>query len=298
MSVVEKHQEMARREEAVTEQVLASFEHAPSARTRAVLQAAVRHLHACAREVRLTEQEWQQTLAFLTRCGQISDDRRHEFVLLSDVLGLSMLTIGMNAPQEPDATEGTVFGPFFAEGAHEVAFGGDIARGHSGEPCWVEGRVTSVTGEPVASAIIDVWESDDQGFYDVQYEDGRTAGRGRTRTDANGRYGFWSVRPVAYPIPHDGPVGELLRATDRGPMRPAHIHFMVTAPGFHTLTTHVFLSDSPHLDDDAVFGVKSSLIRDLVEHRPGRGPAERTLDGRWWELVFDIRLAPTPGEDS
>jgi hydroxyquinol 1,2-dioxygenase len=298
MTISESHQELAQREQALTDQVLASFDGAGSPRTRELLQSLVRHLHGFAREVRLTEAEWREAIAFLTRCGDITDDRRQEFILLSDVLGLSMLTVGINAPADPTATEATVFGPFFVDGAQEVPFGGDIAEGVKGEPCWVEGRVTGVDGAPVAGAVVEVWEADDDGFYDVQYDDGRTAGRAKTRTDAHGRYGFWSVKPAPYPIPDDGPVGELLQAAGRGPMRPAHIHFMVLARGFQTLITHVFVSGGPHLDDDAVFGVKQSLILDLGEHAGGSGPAGRELDGRWWELVFDIRLAPSTGERS
>lgn len=287
--------ELARREQDLTERVIASFDGAGSPRVQELLVALVRHLHAFAREVRLSEREWEQAIAFLTRTGHITDDRRQEFILLSDVLGLSMLTIGINAPRDPAATEPTVFGPFFVADAPEVPYGGDVAEGVSGQRCWLEGRVTSVDGAPIAGALVDVWEADDDGFYDVQYPDGRTAGRGRTRTDADGRYGLWSVRPAPYPIPDDGPVGDLLRAAGRSPMRPAHVHFMVNAPGYERLVTHVFVAGGPHLDDDAVFGVKESLIRQLIEHPPGPGPAGRTLDGRWWELVFDIRLPPRDG---
>jgi hydroxyquinol 1,2-dioxygenase len=295
MTTIDTGGELTRREEALTEQVLASFDGAASPRIQELLRALVRHLHGFARDVRLTEAEWQQAIAFLTRTGHITDDRRQEFILLSDVLGLSMLTVAINAPRDPGATESTVFGPFFVQDAPEVPFGGDIAQGVSGEPCWVEGQVTSVDGTPVAQAALEVWEADDDGFYDVQYPDGRTAGRARTTADADGRYGFWSVRPAPYPIPADGPVGDLLTAAGRGPMRPAHIHFMVSAPGFQTLVTHVFVAGSAHLDDDAVFGVKESLIRTLQEHPPGDGPAGRTLDSRWWELRFDIRLAGEEG---
>jgi hydroxyquinol 1,2-dioxygenase len=298
MSITETSQELAQREQALTAQVSASFDQAGSARTRQLLQSLVRHLHAFAREVRLTESEWREAIDFLTRCGHITDDRRQEFILLSDVLGLSMLTVAINAPQDPAATEATVFGPFFVEGAQEVPFGGDIAEGVKGEPCWVEGRVTGVDGQPVSGAVLEVWEADEDGFYDVQYDHGHTAGRAKTRTDADGRYGFWSVRPAAYPIPADGPVGDLLKAAGRGPMRPAHIHFMVSAPGFHTLITHAFPAGGPYLDDDAVFGVKESLVIDLAEHAAGRGPGGRELDGRWWQMVFDIRLVPTTGEIS
>jgi hydroxyquinol 1,2-dioxygenase len=291
MSVTDQQAELRRREAALTEQVLRSFGDTPSPRLRELLQGLVRHLHAYARDVRLTGAEWDYAIGFLTRTGQISDDKRQEFILLSDVLGLSMLTIGINAPSDPLATEPTVFGPFFVHDAPLIEYGGDAAQGATGEPCWVEGRVTDTAGHPLGGAAIEVWEADEDGFYDVQYTDGRTSGRARMVADEDGRYGFWSVKPAAYPIPGDGPVGELLDATGRSPMRPAHIHFMVAAPGHHTLVTHVFAAGGPHLDDDAVFGVKESLIEEFSEQAPGEGPAGRTLGGRWWKLVFDVRLA-------
>jgi hydroxyquinol 1,2-dioxygenase len=282
---------MTDREGQLTDEVLARLDDTPSPRLRDLLQGLVRHLHDYAREVRLTEEEWSAAVDFLTRTGQISDDRRQEFILLSDVLGLSMLTIEIGAPRDPAATEPTVFGPFFVRDAPFVQYGGDVAQGAVGEPCWVSGTVTDTRGAPIAGAEIEVWEADEDGFYDVQYDDGRTAGRARLCADEQGRYAFWSVKPAPYPIPHDGPVGELLGATQRSPMRPAHIHFMVSAPGRHTLVTHVFAHDSAHLADDAVFGVKPSLIREFTEMAAGPGPAGRMLDARWWRLEFDIALA-------
>jgi hydroxyquinol 1,2-dioxygenase len=291
MSRIDPKLELDRREAELTQLVLRSFDATPSPRLRELLQGLVRHLHAFARDLRLTEAEWEYAIDFLTRTGQISDEKRQEFVLLSDVLGLSMLTIGINAPSDPLATESTVFGPFFVHDAPLIEYGGDVAQGASGEPCWVEGRVTDTGGNPLGGAEIEVWEADEAGFYDVQYPDGRTSGRARMRANADGRYGFWSVKPAAYPIPGDGPVGELLDAAARSPMRPAHIHFMVFAPEHQRLVTHVFAAGGPHLDDDAVFGVKQSLIREFSEQPPGEGPAGRTLDGRWWKLVFDVQLA-------
>ena len=291
MSTTEKPPELEQRMELLTEQVVRSFDNTPSPRTRELLQTLVRYLHAYAREVHLTEEEWRTGIDFLTRAGHITDDKRQEFILLSDVLGLSMLTIAVNAPSDPDATEPTVFGPFFVRDAPEIEFGGDIAQGASGEPCWVEGQVTDVHGQPLGGAEIEVWEADDDGLYDVQYSDGRTAGRAHMTAGPDGRFGFWSVKPSPYPIPDDGPVGELLAAANRSPMRPAHIHFMVASPGYRTLVTHVFAAGGPHLDDDAVFGVKDSLIEEFREQPPGEGPSGRTLEGSWWKLAFDIRLA-------
>ncbi len=280
----------AQREQAVTDLVLASFDGAASQRFREVMQALVRALHGVARDVRLTSQEWEAAIGFLTRCGHITDDRRQEFILLSDVLGLSMLTVGINAAGDPRATESTVFGPFFTAGSPEVPLGGDLAGGAVGQPCWVEGRVTDLAGTPVGGARIEVWEADDEGLYDVQHADGRTAGRGHLRTDDEGRYAFWCVRPTPYPIPDDGPVGDLLKAAGRGPMRPAHVHLMVTAPGMRTLVTHVFAAGDPHLHDDAVFGVKPSLVVQLQEQPPGDGPGGRRLDEPWCRFAFDIVL--------
>lgn len=291
MSTTDSPSLIREREDQLTAEVLQSFDGASSARVCELLQGLVRHLHAYAREVRLTEAEWRFAIGFLTRTGHITDDRRQEFILLSDVLGLSMLTIAINAPSDPDATEPTVFGPFFVHDAPQIGYGEDIAQGAPGEPCWVEGQVIDTLGHPIRGTAIEVWEADEDGLYDVQYDDGRTAGRARLTVDADGRYGFWSVKPAAYPIPGDGPVGELLTATGRSPMRPAHIHFMVSAPGHRTLVTHVFLAGGAHLENDAVFGVKESLIEPFTEQPPGVGPAGRKLEGRWWKLVFNVRLA-------
>ncbi|GAA2522875.1 iron-containing alcohol dehydrogenase [Winogradskya humida] len=283
--------EAARREQYVTDQVLRSFADAPEPRFKEVMEALVRHSHAFVRDVRLTEAEWEAAIGFLTRSGHITDDRRQEFILLSDVLGLSMLTIAVNQPPEPGATEATVFGPFFVAGAPAVPYGGDLAQEANGQPCWVDGVVRGGDGRPVAGARIDVWEADEDGRYDVQYGDDRTAGRGHLLTDERGRYGFWCVTPTPYPIPHDGPVGDLLTAAGRGPMRAAHLHFMVTAAGFHRLVTHIFVRGDTYQDSDAVFGVKESLVVDFTEQEPDTpNPTGRELDGTWTRAQFDIVL--------
>jgi alcohol dehydrogenase class IV/protocatechuate 3,4-dioxygenase beta subunit len=279
-------------EAAVTAEVLATFDAAAAPRYREVMQSLVRHLHAFARDVRLTESQWQQGIDFLTRTGHITDDRRQEFILLSDVLGLSMLTVAINAPASAGATESTVVGPFFTDESPEVPLGGDITGEAKGRPCYVSGTVRGTGGEPVPGARIEVWESDEDGFYDVQYPDGRIGGRGWLRSAPDGEYRFWSVRPAPYPIPDDGPVGDLLAAAGRGPMRPAHLHFKVEAPGYRTLITHIFVAGDPYLDRDAVFGVKQSLITDFAEHPAGPGPDGRPLDGPWTSVEFDIVLAP------
>jgi hydroxyquinol 1,2-dioxygenase len=282
------------REEELTELVTASFRTTGDPRLRLLMEALVRHLHAFLREVRLTEEEWQAAIAFLTETGHRTDDRRQEFVLLSDVLGASMQTIAINNEAYRNATEATVFGPFFVAGSPEIEAGGDIAGGAAGEPCWVSGMVTDTGGKPVPGALIEVWEADADGFYDVQYGDDRTAARGHLFTDAAGGYRFWALTPTPYPIPHDGPVGQLLAATGRSPMRASHLHFMVSAAGYRTLVTHIFVRGDELLDRDAVFGVKESLVKDFERAAAGTpAPDGRDLGGRSWSRVrFDIVLAP------
>ena len=286
--------EQTERESELVERVVASFDATPDPRLAELMQALTRHLHAFVREVRLTEEEWQRAIEFLTAAGHITDDRRQEFILLSDVLGVSMQTITVNNQAYQNATEATVFGPFFVAGSPEIGLGGDIAAGASGEPCWVEGTVTDTSGKPVPYALIEVWEADQHGFYDVQYDDGRVAARGHLYSDAGGRYRFWAVAPTPYPIPHDGPVGRLLAAAGRSPMRASHLHFMVKAEGFRTLVTHIFVRGDEFLDRDAVFGVRDSLVLDFTPQPAGTpAPDGRDLGDRAWSRVrFDIVLAP------
>lgn len=280
---------------ALTEAVLASFAAAPSPRARHITASLVRHLHAFVEEVAPTEDEWFAGIDFLTRAGHITSGTRQEFVLLSDVLGVSMLVIGQNHSAHDGATESTVFGPFFVEGAPGFANGADLGAGAPGRPCLMRGRVLRTDGDPIAGATIDVWQADEHGLYDVQYEGlASPRGRGRLRTETDGRFWFWSVLPVAYPIPADGPAGDLLRAGGRDPMRPAHVHFRVTAPGCETLITHVFAAGDEHLDRDAVFGVKSSLIAPFPAHEPGTAPDGTTMDVPYHTLEYDLILAPSP----
>lgn len=278
----------------LTARVLASFEGTPSARLRELTTSLVRHLHAFVAEVRPTEEEWARAVDFVTRTGQISGDRRQEVILLSDVLGVSMQVIGINHAVSETATASTVFGPFFVAGSPAFTNGDDLSGGAPGEPCLVTGHIKSTTGTPLGGARIEVWQADETGRYDVQYDSLDTArGRGHLFADADGSYRFWTVRPVAYPIPSDGPVGELLRATDRPVMRPAHIHFMVTAPGHRTLTTHVFAAGDPHLGRDAVFGERDSLVTPFQRHEPGTAPDGRVLTRDWFSVGFDLLLDPS-----
>ncbi|MFC8181755.1 dioxygenase [Rhodococcus sp. NPDC057297] len=289
------HDEQTRREQALTETVVASFDGTPDARLKQLMQSLTRHLHAFVRELRLTEDEWNTAIGFLTDVGHITDDRRQEFILLSDVFGVSMQTVTVNNEADADATEATVFGPFFVEDSPSIELGGDIAGGASGQPCWVEGTVTSTDGTPIAGAHIEVWEADEAGFYDVQYDGTELAGRANLTADSAGCYFFWGLTPTPYPIPHDGPVGRMLAATNRSPYRASHLHFKVSAPGHRTLVTHIFVRGDELLGSDSVFGVRESLIAEFTEH----SSATPTPDGRaigdrsWTSTRFDIVLAPT-----
>jgi hydroxyquinol 1,2-dioxygenase len=287
--------EQVRREEELVARVVQSFANCSDARLRLLMQALTRHLHAFIREVRLTEEEWSAAIRFLTEAGDITDDQRQEFILLSDVLGASMQTITVNHQAMGDATEATVLGPFHTEQAPEIEQGGDIIGGASGMPCWVEGVVTDVEGRPVPHARIEVWEADDQGRYDVQYGDDRVAARAHLTTDASGGYRFWALKPTPYPIPDDGPVGVMLRAVGRSPVRASHLHFMVTAPGYRRLVTHIFVEGDAQLDlGDSVFGVRDSLIKGFEDQEPGTtAPDGRDLGNQpWTRTRFDIVLAP------
>jgi hydroxyquinol 1,2-dioxygenase len=289
--------EQERRETGLVRRVLDAYAQAADTRDREIVQSLISHLHAFIRDVRLTEQEWEAGIGFLTRTGHTTTDTRQEFILLSDVLGASMQTVTVNSPAHGDATEATVFGPFFVQGSPRIEIGGDIAQGAKGVPCHVSGRVSDHAGRPVAGARIEVWEADEDGFYDVQYEGGPTQGRAHLFSADDGRYSFWAVKPSPYPIPHDGPVGRMLERMGRHPWRPAHLHFMVSAPGHRTLVTHIFVPGGQYLDSDAVFGVKASLVVPFADHEPGEAFG-RVLDVPWSSTVFDIVLAPDgPADD-
>jgi hydroxyquinol 1,2-dioxygenase len=246
----------------ITHAVLGSLEGCDDTRLKEVLSALVRHLHDFAREVRLTEAELMQGLEFLTAAGQKCDDKRQEFILLSDTLGLSMLTVALNNARPAGATEATVFGPFHVKDAPRMEQGDDIAAGAPGEPLDVDVCVCALDGTPIPDAEVDVWQADEEGLYDVQIPTLGSQRRARAvmKTDVEGRLRFRSIVPTAYPIPTDGPVGRMLVATGRHPRRPAHVHFMVKAQGYQTLITHVFRDGDPYLDSDVVFGVRNSLV--------------------------------------
>lgn len=281
------------REAELLERVLRSFDGCESPRLKELVQGVAQHLHAFVRDVRPTDGEWFAGIQFLTQVGQMCHDTRQEFILLSDVLGVSMQTVGVNNEAHGEATEATVFGPFFVTDSPAVELGGDMAFGAKGEPCWVEGSVTDVLGQPLAGARIDVWEADDDGLYDVQHEDGRRTARGHVMSDEDGNFRFWAITPTPYPIPQDGPVGAMLTAVRRSAMRPAHLHFMVEAEGCRTLVTHIFVEGGEFLGEDSVFGVKDSLIKSFEPQPLGAPtPDGRALDSSWSRVRFDIVLAP------
>ena len=286
--------EQAARERDVLAKARRSFDQCTDERLKQVMTSLVSHLHGFLRETRLTEDEWRAAIGFLTDAGHITDERRQEFVLLSDVLGASMQTITINNEAYGDATEATVLGPFFVEGAPHVELGGDITFGAAGEPCWVEGTVRDVEGNPLAGARLEVWEADDDGLYDVQRDGHQMAARAHLLADADGGYRFWGLTPTPYPIPHDGPVGKMLEAVGRSPYRAPHLHFLVTAPQRRKLITHIFVEGDPLIDDDAVFGVRPSLIKGFERQAAGTPtPDGRDLGGKSWTRArFDIVLAP------
>jgi hydroxyquinol 1,2-dioxygenase len=281
-------------ENTITEAVLERVAHAENPRIRQISEAVVRHLHNMVREIRPTQEEWAYAIDFLTRTGKMCDSKRQEFILLSDTLGVSMLVDAINHGGGEGLTESTVLGPFFVEAAPEPAHGADISGGMEGEPLFVSATVATPEGQPIADAIVDVWHSDDHGFYDVQKGPGEldegSAMRARFRTDAEGRLHFWTIKPAHYPIPDDGTVGDMLKAQGRHPWRPAHVHFMIEAPGFRKLVTHVFVAGDPYLDSDAVFGVKDSLIREFVPHPAGQAPDGRQMERPFYHLHYDFGL--------
>jgi hydroxyquinol 1,2-dioxygenase len=286
--------EQSAREEALIERVVRSFDACESPRLKELMVGVVRHVHAFIRETRLSAEEWVEAIAFLTEAGHITDDKRQEFILLSDVLGASMQTIAVNNEAYGQATEATVFGPFFVEGSLEIKNGEDIAFGATGEPCWIEGTVRDHQGNPLTGALIEVWEADEDGLYDVQYADGRNAARAHLFSEEDGSYRFWAITPTPYPIPNDGPVGQMLDAVGRSPMRASHLHFMVSHPGSRTLVTHIFVRGDELLDSDTVFGVNESLIKDFEQQSVGTAtPNGRVVEGTWSRTRFDIVLAPS-----
>ena len=284
----------------IEESVRQSFSGCGDGRLKEIMEALVTHLHAFVEEVGLTEEEWRRAIAALTATGHITDEKRQEWILWSDVLGVSMLVDALAHPAAAGTTESTVLGPFYVPGSPLREAGERLDEMPAGEPVWVHGRVLSTDGRPLPGAELDVWQNGDNELYAVQDSSAPEDHlRGRLLTDADGAYGFVGVRPTPYPIPFDGPVGAMLEATGRHPWRPAHIHMIVRADGHASVTTHIFDRESPNIDSDAVFAVKPSLLRSFTrraaddeERPPGIDP------GTWWSLESDFVLAPAaaPGE--
>ncbi|MEH2484162.1 dioxygenase family protein [Bradyrhizobium sp. AZCC 2230] len=277
----------------LTEEVLRSFANTPNKRLKLVIEEAVKSLHDLVRRTELTFEEWNQAIEFLTRTGQTCTPLRQEFILLSDALGVSMLVDAVNHREREGATETTVLGPFYV-GEHRVTpHGANISEGIDGEPMFVRSRVTDLAGKPLVGAAIDVWHADDDGFYDSQKVDYAAHGpslRARFVTDADGRFFFRTILPCSYPIPTDGPVGDLITASQRHPMRPAHVHFLVKAEGYEPLITHVFLDGDEYLRSDVVFGVKDELIARVEPRSEQVLPNGDRVSGTWHLMSYDFQM--------
>jgi len=278
-------------EKNLTEAVLARLSHTDDPRFKQLMTSLIRHLHMFVREVELTEEEWMAAIQFLTATGQKCDEKRQEFILLSDTLGVSMLVDALNHRKPAGATESTVLGPFYVPGTQKLPNGANLAVGLPGDPTLFSGRVLSMEGKPISGAQLDIWHADAEGFYDVQRPelDG-TRLRGKFHTDAQGKFWFWTTRPTEYPVPTDGPVGGMLRKMNRHAYRPAHIHTIVSAPGYEPVTTHIFVKGDRYLDSDAVFGVKESLIVDFYRHEPGIASDGTKLDRSYFTVSYDFGL--------
>src|SRR5919106_3981341 len=284
-------------EDTLTEAAIARLKDIDNPRFKQLMASAIKHLHAFAREVELTEEEWFEGIKFLTAVGKKCDDKRQEFILLSDVLGLSMMVVALNHKTAPGATEATVLGPFFAHGAPEFEYGADLREGCTvkGEDVYVSGRVLSVDGKPIANAVLDIWQAKADGIYDVQEPNAEFELRGRVKANAKGEYAFKSYKPKFYGVPTDGPVGDLIRATGNHHMRPAHMHAIVSASGYQPVITHVFVEGDPYIDHDAVWAVKDSLVE---KYKKVNDPAEAKKLGMpnpFLKLDWDFRLSPDKG---
>lgn len=278
----------------LTETVIGKFQATPDPRLRELTTKLVHYLHGYIKDVQPTFDEWMKAIEFLTAVGKFCQGSRQEFILLSDVLGVSMLVDTVNAVE--GGTESTVIGPVYVENPPESPNGVDVSEGMPGQRLFAEGVVRSADGSPVAGAKVDIWQADEEGLYDVQkpeLAEGQTELRARLTTDENGRFWFRSIMPKFYSIPVDGPVGDLVRATERGTIRPAHVHFLINAPGHERLITHVFVAGDPHIDDDAVFAVKHSLVHEFVPQPAGKAMPDGTpTDAPWFLLSYAFAIKP------
>ena len=280
-------------EQNLTEVVLERWKAVPDPRLRQVMQSFIKHVHAFVRDIEPTEAEWATAIDFLTRIGQKCDDKRQEFILLSDITGVTMLVDAINHRLPDGATESTIFGPFYREGAQELPLGATISQDGRGEPAVVTGHVLSTDGTPIPGALLDIWETDENGLYEQQDPEQPDMNlRGKFRTDSEGRFYFVGIKPVSYAIPDDGPVGQLLRSLGRHPFRPAHIHLLISAEGFVPVTTHLFVKGDPYLDSDAVFGTKDSLVVDFIRHDSEEEAARYHVAVPFYTAEYDFILKP------
>ncbi len=279
-------------EQNLTDVVLERWQAVPDKRLRQVMQSLIQHLHAFVRDIEPTGEEWGKAIAFLTEIGHKCDDKRQEFVLFSDVMGVSMLVDAINHRLESAATPTTVEGPFHVPNAPELPDGGNMAEGCPGNPCFVTGVVKGLDGKPIAGARLDMWSNDGEGLYEAQRDIPGPWMRGVYRTKADGSFTVRTVAPIGYSVPVDGPIGALFKLTEISEMRPAHIHFCVEAPGYHRLVTHLFDRASRYIETDVVYGVKAPLIVDFVENPPGVAPNGETVDTKFYTINYDFVLQP------
>jgi len=279
-------------EQNLTDVVLQRWQNIPDPRLRQVIQSLIKHLHGFVREIEPTEAEWFTAIDWLTRTGQMCDSKRQEFILTSDVLGVSMLVDCINHRLSSEATPTTVTGPFHIHDSPELADGANMAEGAPGVPCFVTGKVRDMDGRPVAGALLDVWQTDGEGFYESQRDVDNAWMRAIYRSGPDGSYVIRTVAPIAYTIPMDGTVGELMNRTNISHMRPAHIHFMMEAPGYHRVTTHLFQKGDEFIESDVVYGVKERLIVEFKQHPPGKAPNGDMVDTPYFVVNYDFVLQP------
>ncbi|WP_429809349.1 intradiol ring-cleavage dioxygenase [Ensifer sp. B1-9] len=294
---MEAHEKGFFTEENSIEVVTGRNKNAKDERLKQIMEVVTRKLHEAVREIEPTQDEWMEAILFLTRTGQMCNEWRQEFILLSDTLGVSMLVDAINNRKPSGASESTVLGPFHVQDAPELEMGANICLDQKGEEMVVGGRILDTEGRPIANAVIDVWQANDEGFYDVQQKGIQPEFnlRGVFRTGSNGEYWFRAVKPKYYPIPNDGPVGRMLEHLGRHPNRPAHLHYIIKADGYETLITHIFDPDDPYIHSDAVFGVKQSLLATFRHVEDPARAKEYGFSDRFWEVNHDFVLARSKG---
>jgi hydroxyquinol 1,2-dioxygenase len=285
-------------EQELTDRAVARWEAARDPRLRQMMTALVRHCHAFVHEVQPTHEEWLVATEYLSALGQISDDKRKECILLSDVLGISMLVVLQNSRKPSGATPDTVLGPFHIDDSPLLDHGGDLAGSLPGEPVYISGTVRDVGGQPLPNVLLDIWQADEEGTYEAQIPDCSARLRALQYSDGNGRYGFWTIAPKGYSIPMDGPVGALIEQTDISPYRPAHVHFLLTAPGYQPLVTHIFREGAEYLDTDVVFGARDELVVRFVPNMPRLAPDGKSMSSNYLTVDFDFVLAEAVGDHS